>query len=1740
MMEERRISLLHIVIQKETKKPKYRYRMISETISFIERLNGLAIRRKNDALAFDIFKDITFFNRDAIDNWSLKIESLYNDLKQLDHDDDIFRWFKDLLIEIFTMLVHENFRDLCISASGFAQLLNKLFTICDARTIQAVGKLYISVSSAMPQFINNPLNETRLIELTEALEPIHMEIFKFSWLSTKLSERKQTILLRHLLKKSKYELQKFNLLSENATGFAQLSVLFINYYRTMDFSDEHVDHIINEMYHIMGKYSLESMRCLDVFLLISSEHIMKHYLKCINFLRRTNFIKSKNVDYNNIMLSNVVLFNLQQNDNEEILSNYWHMISILVKFGLLDYKQLWDNISPDSDNLSECLDKLVVKLEEESTKGADNALAMAAALTNEEDDDVGYNPRDKDTKDKENTQTSHAPSEDKKKVIDKNTDEIEMWRTSKKIQFLKCLAIHGCYGEVVSILREQPRLVLLDNEISQLLARCIEYMIEPLYQMTPYRSKIKDSKLCKGLFIHKLDTELVDKKPRLFTSRKTFDIYNSMELNVRFTFYFPEWTQDIAQLYTVDELFQFSHEILSILGPSLACSPILVTKLVRIGINDIHMKNDLVEETTNKWIDYVRKFILPTISSYNPSHSYVTTEIYNLMKLFSYEKRYFMYNEMLTKLSQDSLPIKVAFNKAEREVKSILKALSIDNIAKESRNLSNLISSNPLATLLHTVKQIENYDKVSELVIYTTKFFNEFSYDVLQYILLLRLTYRRSAVQFDGVNQAPWVLRLAIFISGLAKNCTQMNLSNIVSYIIKMLHNNDNNNSIIAISIMKELISTVGGIRDQNEVTFKNLIMLNSGEPLKQEARKLIYDSRDSNVEVAQNLVSLFVKENSISEIILLLYNLNLKANTTQAHYKILSSRCDEMNTLLWSFIELVKFCCKDEKFVENVLPFHELTSKFHVSAPWAFDIWRDYIDKKEHENENITSDQNLESSTSFKDIIEKANFQEIDFTNLSRDLFITFWKLSLYDIHLDKSIYDELKGKFEELEAQEASNRKRNTLNNKVKRILLTFIAHQRTFNQTKKLLNEKAQRWLKESKPKELVAFLQYAIIPRVLFSPSDAIFSAFFILQSFDLKDVFKIFGYLIHSNILETLLFSCTSTEAGNLGTFFFTMFEWLEKTRKEQNTLDNLQTRELYQWHSKIVKQVISCLSCKNYMSIRNGIEFMKHISSIFPVITTHLKMISVLLENNLLSEEREDIKLPTNALLGHLKARLKNNSINLQDFCILTEQELKEKEQYELELEEIQKHETALANEQKQIEIRKKLELNKLERDQKQKQQQEPKQRQSYEAKDKDSADNKFDDLPKAPSNSKLMTDHQEWNTSPGVEENESMDREWSMSKVLRRIEDTAEALQVNDVDVIFKIIPDNQAQNDLKRITSDKNIPLQEYRDGLFTILSSFFKSMMYNPQNPDFVKQLRYLKNAVSYANNQDVSAIGGMYDEDLSTGPKKISRYNNTMPSAPKNVAPKDTAPVKLSVPNIGAVTSSKTSTSTTQNKPAPLGPASQSVPPSKHNDRNSTRGNERSSVNPRSSSSTSLSSMKSTTGGQRYGSYSDSRGSKTGGKNTSNELPSRFAPPRGPNRSNDNRDKSQSQTQSQSQRSNNSNSRNGNNERLTGRLDDRFSSGKRSRDSSPRDYNENHNKKRNMGQRSVDLSRDHRSFGPGNMPSQPQSSRGSNRYDTGKQQSQRGRNNTGNNGSNNNRNDKARLPQGPKSQGSRYQR
>ncbi|CCH60542.1 hypothetical protein TBLA_0D00320 [Henningerozyma blattae CBS 6284] len=1368
------------------------------------------------------FYNFNYLDSGFIANPSKRIIKIFHDFADIQEHDKQEKWLKEFFIEFFKFLFQDSLPS-NVTVDDLSKLIEALIKV-SATTKQLVMRTFVSAAAAYPK-----LNDERFTRLCSNLNCLHSELFKFSWASKNFISTSQNTYYKHILKREKYQIRKYNILSESSIGFAQYATLIYSIYYDADRSNK-ISFYSYQLHFIMGKYSLDQFKCLSIFLEISKFFIMTEYEFLIAFLKQTDFWPSLSSGISdctkykylnkggNITASRAVIEYLRLNPND---TDYLDMVCILIRSGFINFSSIWDNLDLSNDKIKAYLDNLDKELEEKSMKGVDNPLAMAAALTDDDDEESANNNSHKSKENNDKSVELERENElklenDKMQKLNKEKKFLE----DTKILFLERLLINGCIVPSMTILGRWKSLIYSKDVLPLLLGRVFDTMLNPIYKAMYLSNTTPD--LVSSLRRTTFDAGILSHKPNLLISKKTANPFQLNDMQTTFSFYYPEWSQQLEQIDSIETLFNLSHKYLTVIGPSLGKCPQLISKLCRIGICNINSSADEEKlKIVDNWVNYVRKFILPAIPLLD-LNSLVTSDIYELMSFFPFERRYYMYHEMINRTSKDILLVKVYFNKAERETKTILKALSTDTLERDARKLATLISTNPLATLLPTVRQIENYDKVSELVIFTAKYFNRFAYDALQYVLLLHLTQVRPTIQSDGINEVFWVQRLVSFISGLAKNCPDMDLTNIIVYITKTLHQGN----VTATSLLRELIITVGGIRDLHEINTKSLIMLNSGEPLQKVARSLIYDTRDKNVGVAQKLVSDFVHQKSISEIIILLYNLNLNSNTENSHYKILSSKCDQMNTLLWSFIELVRFSLSEPEFKENILPFEILLSDYNIPTQWVFHIWRDSF-------QNVIDLNNITENSTFDNI----TFRGVNFSKLPKDLFLIFWTLILYDIQFNKEFYDDTKKRLS-VELKEAvRTKKKAELSKKIKDLLVAGIAHQQTFNKVSTLLSEKGIMWKSALNDEAIKIFLQYCLIPRVIFSPSDALFGAYFIFLTFDNDTITDIFDILINSDIIRSLLFSSTPLESGNLGIFFSHCIKRLETIRSKKQLTDTYAV-VLFKWYTSLTNQIIYLISEKSYMSVRNGIEFMKHFSKVFPIIDTHIILVINALNENLSVEEREDIKLPTNALLGHLSARLKH-SLPLQDFRPLNADELIEKEKYENELEEIKKYETHLSNKKKEENLRNQIQLRKKKR--------------------QDDLDKTS--LPTGPSTNRNSEHHQ-----------------WPLQKVLRHMDDAVYFLKENNIKRAMDVITDDSAIdkiNELRRQRTDVN----HFREALSAIFIQYFSSLVQYQTMSEYKKRISNLRESIHFVSNEPDSKQADLYSDDASLRPtKKVSRYNS----------------------------------------------------------------------------------------------------------------------------------------------------------------------------------------------------------------------------------------------------------------------
>lgn len=303
---------------------------------------------------------------------------------------------------------------------------------------------------------------------------------------------------------------------------------------------------------------------------------------------------------------------------------------------------------------------------------------------------------------------------------------------------------------------------------------------------------------------------------------------------------------------------------------------------------------------------------------------------------------------------------------------------------------------------------------------------------------------------------------------------------------------------------------------------------------------------------------------------------------------------------------------------------------------------------------------------------------------------YVTFWQLSLYDVHIPQKAYeDEIERQKKKVIAinndrsdvsmagTQRKEREKKQITELQERILEENKRHLKAYGQTRARLQKEKDRWFAGMRGKHdalNVALLEQCFLPRLLLSPIDA-FYCFKMLKYLHNSGTpnFRTVGLLdqlFRDQRLTALIFQCTSKEADNFGRFLNEILRDLSRWHadkavyekeafgtkrdlpgfamavdpegKPTTFLDYEDFRRLlYKWHRLLASALKTCLNGGEYMHIRNAISVLKAIVNYFPAVNWIGR--DMLASVNALSQhdERDDVKTPAASLIGDLNRREK-------------------------------------------------------------------------------------------------------------------------------------------------------------------------------------------------------------------------------------------------------------------------------------------------------------------------------------------------------------------------------------------------------------------------------------------------------------------------------------------------------------------
>ncbi|CCH43570.1 THO complex subunit [Wickerhamomyces ciferrii] len=1036
------------------------------------------------------------------------------------------------------------------------------------------------------------------------------------------------------------EQKKFNLLHEASEGYSKLIAFLYEVIKSED-ANFQVTYANNIIERFIGHYNLDPTKVLDILLDLFIHNIIINYRFCLELLKSSQWWPVNNeADCTTLEGLNkggnqeaAFLIGLKFKDYvtklKDLPETMKFVVGILIKEGFISFGSVYKYIGPDEETMSKFGDEIAKAIDDEILKASANALALSGPLVDDED---------------ENGTASKSTASARKDNRKANIPDAKT--LNQKLQMLKSFLSVGLYWPSVYILTKYPFLVHAEKDIVPIMLRLFKEIVSPLKQRISVltNDELKELKSQKSTaFVRR--TGNVSFEEFVYQDVEIFKVLHQNHTNKRFIFFYREWSEKIPISNTFEDLFKISSEFLSLAGAKIGEDPEFISLLSRFGVYDLEQSKDQenYEEKLNDWFEYFRKYIFPA-TSVVVENSVTTSDAFELMSKFPIQWRYNLYGELVNVISKNNDVVRLNYSKAEKQTKDALKRITTENVKSMMRKFSKIAFANPLPSFLVIVTQVESYDNFSDLIVDAARFFTDYAWDVLPFVLLMRLTTRRQFVQSDGLNDAQWLQSLSTFIAKLAKTYASMDLTPILTYIIKGLHANNT----IGLTILREIVNQMGGIQQRSNLSATQIQLSNSGESLQKSINKVIFDTRDECTLPALRLLNSLIKSGFLSESLILLFDFQKKLiedSGEDAHFKVLSNQNDEIVSVLHTYIELIKYFLrsKPEVFKENITSAEDLIKKFGIDIPWVFELWRSHLDIKKP---------------------EAAGLADLKLPHLSPSLYTAFWTLSLYDINYDQSLYAHENQRFTDSinsVKEKLAHAKKELYTAEVRDKEIKLRKEREFFEQilsqipvdeekhkahTEKVLedvNSLAADWFKVKEDptvEEMQKFFQTCIIPRALHSESDAIFTGKFLTKLFTTDVSKKLVSVLFDSDFLDTLIYTITPLESENLGFFLAEVLGHYEKLRNEEDA-DNDTKKLIFNWQQQVLFSIKLNIESENYMSRRNVFTLLKNLITVYPVVEGHGESVVKSIEKVSNKEERQDLKLASDAILAHIKSRSK-------------------------------------------------------------------------------------------------------------------------------------------------------------------------------------------------------------------------------------------------------------------------------------------------------------------------------------------------------------------------------------------------------------------------------------------------------------------------------------------------------------------
>ncbi|KAI8615774.1 transcription factor/nuclear export subunit protein 2-domain-containing protein [Chytriomyces sp. MP71] len=792
--------------------------------------------------------------------------------------------------------------------------------------------------------------------------------------------------------------------------------------------------------------------------------------------------------------------------------------AILLKHKLVALEDVFPHLYPTTDEDMDAeytafRNKLAVA-RKEAGKYKDNALADAGALGGD-GGDGGYQVKERGGS--ENTAAQPpAPGTSTTTIAPPATPTPKASKTNQKGVLASYLLAIGAISLARQIMDRHPTLIHMHPDIGDYMCRLLHVVIEPVYaNLRPARGREHPTvPATQSPPMNTLNHKLAQQMERARVGRRGVLHYPKL------SFFYEGWREGLPACTDYDAVVRVLRVLLSFVSVSL--DVVLVSKLCRIG--KAHLQTSKDEKVQNAWLSIISKFLFPALSmtDQNPA---LSNDVWSLVKTFPYDRRYALYGEWKHKTYTSIPALSVARAGCISDAKYTMRRLSKETVKRFGRYVGKIAHSNPVVAFHYILELLQMYENQNSCVVEGSKYMSEMSFDVVAFTLIEQLCDPKGRVQEGGIGVKLWLKSLSFFAGALFKKHA-IELGGVVRFLYARLAQGQT----VDLLLLQEIVAQMCGIKAiTDDVTSDQFAALAGGETLRREA----FGNDPVRVvkKSSQRLLRAVVETDLVMGFAVLMgqhVSSNVHADSVNlvTEIKVLGWQMDNIRATFTQYLDFIVTNMDREAFAAVVPSIEILRVEYGLTPDIAFAILRPKLNTLCQTRPALAPadamdvDGEIENPRyhlALEDTVQGVTktLHEIIWKTLSPHFYVSFWQLSLNDIAFPKARYQseiaKLRATIESLLREKGSvggntpakrkkDRERHTMTIQLleKEMQVHSAAHEKTMER----LKEESLHWFQPDDTIEDIRayrfelvdlIIQHCLIPRCLFSPADAIFSA-----------------------------------------------------------------------------------------------------------------------------------------------------------------------------------------------------------------------------------------------------------------------------------------------------------------------------------------------------------------------------------------------------------------------------------------------------------------------------------------------------------------------------------------------------------------------------------------------------------------------------------------------------------------------